>query len=160
RERGPPWHSSAGMRLAVGHCMPRKRSRIDHLKMPFVVTVTVAAGACGGTVVTNDGTGDETGGAGGAASGGSGSVASVGRARGGGTSTGGWPTGGPVSTGGWSTGGTVSTGGWSTGGASNPPSPGPCPSSVPTEGTYCTPPLTMSCNYFSGCQSSLRATCV
>ena len=135
--------------------MARKRSRIDHLNLPFVVTVSMAAGACGGTVIGSSdgdhgpgGTGGET------ASGGAGATASGGRAAGG---------AGARNTGGWSTGGGVvgGSGAIGFGGGVNPPLPVQCPPSAPVEGTPCNLPQAMSCVYGdSPCVLSVRATCL
>jgi hypothetical protein len=143
-----------GIGLADTPAMATKR-RIDHLKMPFVVTVTMA-NACGGTVISHgegEGNGGSTGGA--AASGGSGAGASGGKAAGGtsATNTGGWSTGGVV------VGGSGPIGG---GGIVNPPFPGTCPPSAPSQGTYCDLPVSTSCPYpgSSSCVPSVNASCL
>ena len=101
--------------LLQSRAMARRRSRIDGLKLPFVVTVAVAAGGCGGTVTgsqgpSNDGTGASAG-------------------------TGGFGTG-SIS----STGGVPTSGGFAgVGGVVNPPPPPQttCPDATPSPGTYC-----------------------
>lgn len=124
--------------------MARRRSRIDGLKLPFVVTVAVTAGGCGGTVTGSQGSNDGTGA---------------------GAGTGGFGTGSMPSTGGAmpSTGGAPTTGGFTgVGGIWNPPLPETtCPDATPSPGTYCNyegPP----CSYGPLCGSfpTQSASCV
>jgi hypothetical protein len=100
--------------LLQSSTMARHRSRIDGLKLPFVVTVAIAAGGCGGTVTGSQGSNDGTGA---------------------GAGTGGLGTGAGPSTGGMST-----SGGFKgMGGIVNPPPPPQttCPDATPSPGTYC-----------------------
>lgn len=92
----------------------RKRSRIDGVKLPFVVTMTMAAGACGGTVTGRDGDRNAIGGGSGGQGGNSGQSTA---------------TGGSL---------------WiASGGSVNPPPP-LCPPEVPTNGTPCFAPPSCS----------------
>lgn len=138
------------------------------MKMPFVVTMSVAAGACGGTVTDASHRGQvvngETGGSGATPSGTGG-----GNPIGG---SGGWSTGGAPATGGWvpefNTGGSIG-GDFSMGGTVNPPYPGGnggvligvCPTDPPVAGTYCNgfPP---DCSYPGNqpCQSMRTFACL
>ncbi|HEX4338818.1 MAG TPA: hypothetical protein VH062_23090 [Polyangiaceae bacterium] len=123
------------------------------MKMPFVVTVSLAASACGGTVLSrNDGDGNGGSGAVGGAPIGGGGAASVG----GKTANGGVPSsGGYVNEG-----GAGSDVGW--GGSINPPYPPvapSCPVNVPMGGAPCSS-TGQGCRYPQGiCFPDLMASC-
>src|SRR5262245_41750098 len=119
--------------------MAKRRSRIDGLRPPFVVTVAVAAGGCGGTVTGSQGRSDDGTGAG--------------------AGTGGLGTGATTSTG-----GVVIGGGFTgAGGTVNPPPPPQttCPGTEPSTGMYCNY-VGQPCSYGPLCGSfpTRSASCV
>jgi hypothetical protein len=125
-----------GPRIAWNRLMARKRSRIDGFKLPFVLTVTMATGACGGTVTTRDGDGNRVGdgsGGQGANAGGAGDHMSVG--------------------------GRKPDPRVAAGGSVNPPAPY-CPSVVPPSGTPCSGSLSCSYPGPTACDLGHSAQCV